>query len=295
MEYHSRPAEAHHCPDPLAHIRTVAVHRTLVAFGLGIPELAAVQPCEGIIQQFPALTTQLGATVVLPAPQLNHMPDRLLLPFYASHTLILFGDVEILDHLAGIANCHAATRDVLDNHTSGTDGDIAANGHTRKDGHGASYPDIVPDSHRLRPFPSGVPFLRVRAMAGSVNAHVRTDETVIAYSDRSFIKNREIEIRKEAFANGNIATVVAIEGLVDEGVPITPAKKPPDKFIPLLEHRRPQPVVLPNPVLGGIKFLEKERMCGIIDLAGDHIFPNLEIRSIPFIRFVYSQKKFLCP
>ena len=90
MEYHPRPAEAHHCPDPLAHIRTVAVHRTLVAFGLGISVLAAVQPCEGIIQQFPALTTQLGATVVLPAPHLNHMPDRLLLPFYASHTLEIF-------------------------------------------------------------------------------------------------------------------------------------------------------------------------------------------------------------
>ena len=85
MEYHPRPAEAHHRPDPLAHIRTVAVHRTLVAFSLGIPEIAAVQSCEGIIQKSPALTTQLRAAVLLPAPQLNHMPDRPLLPINSTH------------------------------------------------------------------------------------------------------------------------------------------------------------------------------------------------------------------
>lgn len=85
MEYHPRSAEPHHCPDPLTHILTVAVHWTFVALGLGIPVLAVVQSCEGIIQQFPALTTQLGATVVLPAPQLNHVPDSLLLPINASH------------------------------------------------------------------------------------------------------------------------------------------------------------------------------------------------------------------
>ena len=56
MEYHPRPAESHHCPDSLTHIRTVAVQRTLVALCLGVSELAAVQPSQGIIQQLPALT-----------------------------------------------------------------------------------------------------------------------------------------------------------------------------------------------------------------------------------------------
>ena len=135
MEYHPRAAESHHRTYPLAHIRTVAVDRTLVALGLGVSELTAVQSGNGVVQQFSALITQLRAAVVLPTPQLNHMPDRLLFPIYASHTLILFGDVEILDHLAGIANGDASVRDVLDNHASGTDGDIAANGHTRKNGH----------------------------------------------------------------------------------------------------------------------------------------------------------------
>ena len=87
MEYHPRAAETHRRTYLLTHIRTVAVDRTLVAFSLGIPEIAAVQSCEGIIQKSPALTTQLRAAVLLPAPQLNHMPDRILFPIYASHVL----------------------------------------------------------------------------------------------------------------------------------------------------------------------------------------------------------------
>ena len=89
MEYHPRPAESHHYPDPLAHIRTVAVHRTLVALGLVISEPAAIQPYERIIQQFPAFHAQVRAAVVLPAPQFNHMLDCLLFPIDSSHTLEL--------------------------------------------------------------------------------------------------------------------------------------------------------------------------------------------------------------
>ena len=44
MEYHPRAAESHYRPNLLTHIRTVAVHRTLVALGLGVSELAAFQP-----------------------------------------------------------------------------------------------------------------------------------------------------------------------------------------------------------------------------------------------------------
>ena len=85
IEYHPRSAESHNGPDSLAHIRTVAVDRTLVALGLGVSELTAVQSGNGVVQQFPALITQFKAAVVLPAPQLNHMPDRPLLPIDTSH------------------------------------------------------------------------------------------------------------------------------------------------------------------------------------------------------------------
>ena len=105
MEYHPRAAETHHCPDFLTHIRTVAVHRTLVALGLGVSEPAAVQSREGIIQQVPALIAQLRTAVVLPAPQLNHMPDRLLFPIDACHVLELLRKPYCRkDFLCGIEN-----------------------------------------------------------------------------------------------------------------------------------------------------------------------------------------------
>ena len=85
MEYHPWATETHHGPNPLTHIRTVAVDRTLVTLSLGVPEPAAVQSREGIIQQVPALIAQLRRAVVLPAPQLNHMPNRPLLPIDTSH------------------------------------------------------------------------------------------------------------------------------------------------------------------------------------------------------------------
>lgn len=87
IEYHPRSAESHNGPDSFAHIRTVAVHKTLVALGLVVSEPASVQSSTGVVQQFPALITQFRAAVVLPAPQLNHMPDRLLFPIDATHIL----------------------------------------------------------------------------------------------------------------------------------------------------------------------------------------------------------------
>ena len=96
------------------------MHRALVALGLGVSEPAVFQSGYGIVKQPSAFLTQLKTTVVLPTPQLNHMPDSLLFPIDASHILILSGDVEILDHFAGIANSNASVRDVLYDHASGT-------------------------------------------------------------------------------------------------------------------------------------------------------------------------------
>ena len=80
-------AEAHYFKYLIAHIVTVAVHRTFVALGLGFSELAMVQTCQGVVKQLPALTAQLLPSVVLPAPQFNHMTYRSLLPGNPFHTI----------------------------------------------------------------------------------------------------------------------------------------------------------------------------------------------------------------
>ena len=62
------------------------MHRAFVAFGLGVTILAVVQTGQSIVKQFPALIAQLIPSMVLPAPQFNHMADRSLLPGKATHT-----------------------------------------------------------------------------------------------------------------------------------------------------------------------------------------------------------------
>ena len=86
IKKHPRAAEAHDGSNPISHIRTIAVHWAFVAFGLGVTILAVVQTRQSIVKQFPALTAQLIPSMVLPAPQFNHMADRSLLPGNATHT-----------------------------------------------------------------------------------------------------------------------------------------------------------------------------------------------------------------
>lgn len=95
MEHHPRAAEAHNSTNLLSHIGTVAVQRALMAFGLVIPELAVLQAGQRVSQKFIAITAQFLTTVVFPAPQLNHMPDRALFPINAAHTSSYTADVLI--------------------------------------------------------------------------------------------------------------------------------------------------------------------------------------------------------
>ena len=88
MEQHPWAAEAHYFAYLIPHIGTVAVHRAFVALGLGFSKLAMVQTCQGVVKQFPALTAQVLPSVVLPAPQFNHMTYRPLLPGYPFHTIV---------------------------------------------------------------------------------------------------------------------------------------------------------------------------------------------------------------
>ena len=64
------------------------MHRAFVTLGLGITELAVIQTGKGVVTQRPALTAQFLPSMVLPAPQFNHMADRSLLPGKATHTQI---------------------------------------------------------------------------------------------------------------------------------------------------------------------------------------------------------------
>ena len=109
-----------------------------------------------------------------------------------------------------ITHGNTAVRDILHHNAPGSYGHIASDGNPWKDGHGDTYPDVVPYGHRLRPFPSGVPLDGVSAVAGRIDAYVRADKTVIADSHRGFVQHCEVEVGKATSAHADVAAVIYI-------------------------------------------------------------------------------------
>ena len=105
--------------------------------------------------------------------------------------------LEMFYHPTRIADRDHIRRDVLGNHRPGTDSNVIPYRDPGKNGHASPDPDIVTDSHRLRPFPARVSFDRISAMAGRIYADVGTNKTIITDGHLRFIKHGEMEVSKE--------------------------------------------------------------------------------------------------
>ena len=71
---------------------------------------------------------------------------------------------------------------------------------------------------RLCPFSPRVPYHGVGTVACRIDAYVGSDEAVVSYGDGCLVQYYEVEVGEEASAYADVLTVVAKEGLVDEGV-----------------------------------------------------------------------------
>ena len=105
----------------------------------------------------------------------------------------------------------------MGDHAAGTDGCAAANGDAGKDGDRAANPDGIADGDGKSPFPSGVTLVGVCAVAGGVDAHIRSDEAIVADGDGCLVENGEIEVGKETTAQTYLLAIIATERLVDDG------------------------------------------------------------------------------
>ena len=127
--------------------------------------------------------------------------------------------------MARIADRHYVRRDILGYDRSGTDGNVVADGDSRKNGDTATDPYVVADGDRLRPLFAGVPFDRVSAVTGCIDAYVRPDEAVVTDGDLCLVKNSEVEIGKETLADADLLAVIAIERLIDDDLLISNVSK----------------------------------------------------------------------
>ena len=145
-----------------------------------------------------------------------------------SHAILLIAEYgpfwwlifKFLDNDTRIAYSDAVGRNVFHDHTSCSDGTTFTNCHSGKNCHIAAYPAVSAYGHRLGPFLPRVAFLRVRAVAGRIDADIRTDEYIVADCNWSLVKDDEIEVGKEPPADLDMLPVVAMEWRVYECVVI---------------------------------------------------------------------------
>ena len=145
-----------------------------------------------------------------------------------SHTILLIAEYgpfwwlifELFDDDTRIAYSDAVGRDVFNDYASCSDCAAFTNRHPRKNCHTASYPTVITNSHWLGPFLSCIAFLRVSAMAGSIDAYIRSNEDIIADCYRRLIKNNEIEVSKEFLADLDMFPIVTMEWRVYECIVI---------------------------------------------------------------------------
>lgn len=145
-----------------------------------------------------------------------------------SHSILLIAEYgpfwrlifKFLDNDTRIAYSDAVGRDVFHENTSCSDGAAFTNCHSGKNSHIAAYPAVSAYGHRLGPFLPRVAFFRVRAVAGRIDADIRSDEDIVADCNWSLVKDDEIEVGKEPPADLDILPVVTMEWRVYECVVI---------------------------------------------------------------------------
>ena len=170
-----------------------------------------------------------------------------------SHSILLIAEYgpfwwlifEFLDDDTRIANSDAIGRNIFHNHASSSDGATFTDCHSGKNCHIAAYPAVSAYGHRLGPFLPRVALLRVRAVAGRIDADIRSNEDIIADCNWSLIKDNEIEVGKEPPADLDMLPVVTMEWRVYECVVIGRSQDLLQFLIPCLEICRPYLIVFP--------------------------------------------------
>lgn len=176
------------------------------------------------------------------------------------------------DDAAGVADSDGVGRDVVRDDRACSDGAVVADSDARKDSHRTAYPAVVADGDRLCPLLTGVALHGVGAVAGGVDRHIGTDESVVADGNGGFVENGAMEIGKETFAHADVLAIVAIERLIDEDLVVTGTEEGQEQLLALLEVRGLDVVVAPNQVLAGVEFVFEFGVAGVIDLPCEHFF-----------------------
>ena len=180
---------------------------------------------------------------------------------------------QFLDDMTRIADSYHIGWDILCYDRSGTDGHVVADGDSREDCYAAADPYVVADGNRLRPLIACVPFDRVSAMAGCIDAYVRPNEAVITDGNLCLVKHSEVEVGKETLAHADLLAVIAVERLIDDNLVIGDVTKQAFEYLQSAGIVcRGEAIISVNNFLHGIEFLQQLTIYCRVYHSGEHLF-----------------------
>ena len=180
---------------------------------------------------------------------------------------------KILYDLAGISYSDYIVRDILCHYRASPYGDIAAYGDSGQYGHASADPHIVSYSHRFITLPTGVTLDGVRAVACSIYADIRADETVVADSHTSLVENGKVEVCEESFSDSDLLAVIAVKRLIHNDFIISHMSEQVLQNLESAQSLRGfQGIVFVDDFLNFIQLPEQLVIDRRIDHSGEHLF-----------------------
>ncbi len=120
--------------------------------------------------------------------------------------------------LAGIAKGNRIRGNVPSYHGTRSNDAVVADGHARENRDVCAYPDVVSDVDRQGPFQPLVALFGVDGVGGRREAAVWCDKDMVAEGDLCRIQDDAVVVDVEGVPCGNVVSIVADEGLLDDGV-----------------------------------------------------------------------------
>ena len=93
-------------------------------------------------------------------------------------------------------------------------------------------------------------------MTCRIDADIRTYKTVITNVNKGFVKHRPVEVGKETLAYMDMLAIIAIEGLVDEGLFIASSQYFVELLVSFPNQRGAYPVILPTAIFTLIQIFQ---------------------------------------
>ena len=129
-----------------------------------------------------------------------------------------------------IASHQRTGRYILCNHRACCNHSTIANRHTWQNRGMTSYPNIVTNRNRQSIDIKHATF-RFQTMPCCVDAHIRTDQAVIAYADLCQVEHRAVVVSMEIFAHMDVFAKVTMEVVANKGITANRSEQFPYDFL----------------------------------------------------------------